>query len=647
MVLKCSLTGAVRLIIEMRRWVEGHSREDNSTENVTDYCLLQAEQDAHFFEGSASPRNRALMQDQQRTPPSPSTTAARFYRQNRRRTLSDTSVDSQAGFIDHRHSQASMPMRNGNRGGSDRHLSPRDIVRTAARTRSSRLKEVQDNRTRATSASEDSGDDEPSREEGHNQNEGADEGSSYTRTRRGTIISNLSASKPASPPDGGMHERMSSRRRDSYEMPDNELDEQVLHGSAVANDNTEDEPGVVDHRAHQSSSRRSPIPRDFLHRQSSRRSNHSQRSRTSDRHSDHEEATAFSPSLSRRPSDVGKVEEDVCYPMLQIREAGMGDRGQSPPRRNDSRMAYAARGQLGVPGVLPNFPFPFDFAALEEFCEEDRERHGIAIPKAKHAAGDAGQGMSASATSNRAISFSPESGEGAGMMRRRKNGEGPSRRQRKLSESVTHVGRYQRKLALFEGNSPGQRNDDKATAADSKTPLLSEQTKRPGFGATTYRSTTSASEKARPYRFSFYSNALPSTIHARSLAEIPGEDQTFEDLFVGRHESPPPEEWEGSVMDAGDAQGMDHFLPGQKPGSGGQNTPNGAAAPSVASYKQGMGGSTRGSGANYGIKDRNSIIRSVEDAEANTWWLDVLCPTDAEMKTLGKVSYSSLLCMLA
>ena len=37
----------------------------------------------------------------------------------------------------------------------------------------------------------------------------------------------------------------------------------------------------------------------------------------------------------------------------------------------------------------------------------------------------------------------------------------------------------------------------------------------------------------RPYRFSFYSNALSATIHARSLSELPAEGQTFEELFQG------------------------------------------------------------------------------------------------------------------
>lgn len=636
-----------------------------------------------------------MQQDHQRTPPSPSTAAARFYRQNRRRTLSDTSVDSQAGFIDHRGSQASMPIRGstsrannataGNSGvstaGGDHrhHLSPRDIVRSAARTRSSRLKselqhtgaspspaQQQQQRTRqATSASEEdeedlSGEDnEPVREE-ENMHAGPSSGGgnlSKSRARRGTGISTLSATKPSSSPED---DHLRERRRPSFDMPDEDFDSHDLQGSALATGTVEDEPGVVDHRMHHhtSSSRRSPVSRDFLHRQDSRRSDNSRSSRQSDlrdhrdrrrhdeqSHSDHEETTAFSPSLSRRPSDIGKVEEDVCYPMLQMRDAEMGERGDSPPRATDSRMAFhSARGQLGIPGVLPNFPFPFDFAALEDYAGEEREREGIAIPKAKKANGNAidvpGISTSASPGAGKAISFSPDTSDGGRMMRRRKNGDGPSRRQRKLSESVSHVSRYQRKLALFEGSSPDQRNDDKAAGADSKTPLLSDQSKsRPGFGATNHRSAASGSEKVRPYRFSFYSNALPSTIHARSLAEIPGEDQTFEELFVGRQqESPAPEEWEGSVVDAGEAQGLDAFLPAQKPGSTGQNTPNlGVNAPSVASFKQAGNASGRSSGHRHESKPRTNLIRSVEDAEANTWWLDVLCPTDAEMKVLGKV----------
>ncbi|KDQ64459.1 hypothetical protein JAAARDRAFT_118292 [Jaapia argillacea MUCL 33604] len=75
----------------------------------------------------------------------------------------------------------------------------------------------------------------------------------------------------------------------------------------------------------------------------------------------------------------------------------------------------------------------------------------------------------------------------------------------------------------------------------------------------------------RPYRFSFYSNALSATIHARSLSELPADGQTFQQLFSG------------------------------------------VEAPTA-------GGSV-----------------GMSDTDSNTWWLDVLSPTDDEMKMLSKV----------
>ncbi|ETW83532.1 cora metal ion transporter [Heterobasidion irregulare TC 32-1] len=75
----------------------------------------------------------------------------------------------------------------------------------------------------------------------------------------------------------------------------------------------------------------------------------------------------------------------------------------------------------------------------------------------------------------------------------------------------------------------------------------------------------------RPYRFSFYSNSLSATIHARSLSELPAEGQTFEDLFGG--------------------------------------------ASKTALNDQRLG----------------------NDPEGQTWWLDVLSPTDEEMKMLSRV----------
>lgn len=576
-----------------------------------------------------------MMAKASRSPPGSSNAAARFYRHNRRRTLSDTSVDSQAGFIDHRGSQASMPNRAIGGRSSDRHLSPRDIVKSAARSKTSRLRaEVQAEAGPGRSLRTDKdirSESDDSDREGEDMHDNSTSPVRGARPRKETFESALSASKPG-------------QSRSSYDMPDSDFDRQALEGSALAGDTIDDdEPGVVDHRGSQS--RRSPVPREFLQRTNTRGSIHSVRSQHSERHgkrSDEEDHT-FTPSLSRRPSDVGKVEEDVCYPHLQMRDAEMEEEHhqESIRRRHDntSRLSFHGRDPLGIPGVLPNFPFPFDFDALEEYCEEEREKHGIAIPRAKGSTTESGTAVASGSSGNKAISFSPDNPTG-GMMRRRMNGEVSSRRQRKLSESVSgHVGRYQRKLALFEG-SAGQRGDDKSTSADVKTPLLAEGGKtRPGFGATAFashRSAGSGPEKARPYRFSFYSNALPSTIHARSMAEIPAENQTFEELFVGRRDKSPADEWDEHAN--GDAS---RTADGHRQSSTGHSTPqNGQPAqpPSLASYKTiGAMGGMMSKVPTTEQKPRTNIIRSVEDAEANTWWLDVLCPTDAEMKVLGKV----------
>lgn len=104
---------------------------------------------------------------------------------------------------------------------------------------------------------------------------------------------------------------------------------------------------------------------------------------------------------------------------------------------------------------------------------------------------------------------------------------------------------------------------------------------------------TTSNEK--DFRFSFYSNALPATIHARSLGELPMIGQSFKQLFEGKPKSS-------------------------------STTLNDQIQNNVLEL-------------NVGNEKDNS---SVDDTEANTWWLDVLSPTDSEMRTLSKVSESSL-----
>lgn len=102
----------------------------------------------------------------------------------------------------------------------------------------------------------------------------------------------------------------------------------------------------------------------------------------------------------------------------------------------------------------------------------------------------------------------------------------------------------------------------------------------------------------QPFRFTFYSNTLSTTIHARSISELPAEGQSFEDLFMGKH-----------IPQRGKTQ---------------SKIPTDSVGFSVDSSNQ---------------KDSENRMKHQEqaDGELCTWWLDVTSPTDDEMKLLSKV----------
>jgi len=127
----------------------------------------------------------------------------------------------------------------------------------------------------------------------------------------------------------------------------------------------------------------------------------------------------------------------------------------------------------------------------------------------------------------------------------------------------------------------------------------------------------------RPYRFSFYSNALGVTIHSRSLSELPAEGQSFEDMFLGSF---------AAVNHAAARKG------------GSDQTPEPSTAPqsistSLKPMSAPLASGKDDSQTNYtgGVLNTSARGGVNEDTEGNTWWLDILSPTDEEMKMLSKV----------
>lgn len=269
-------------------------------------------------------------------------------------------------------------------------------------------------------------------------------------------------------------------------------------------------------------------------------------------------------------------EDDVCFPMEAHMENQPAHGGQYSALREtlDHPSAYR-RGSS----------YPFDFGALEAFAEEERERIGTrgTWPALSTSLGvssrDTGAPFGGSTEGSKATLY--------------------SRRPRRMSNADVSGNKFQRKLAMFEGSGSYASSFEPGAERYTDNPLPpSEATIRPlvtgaalpRYGSDKEHRGTKGPNAAvlaqdKPYRFTFYSNALPNTIHARYLSELPAPGQSFEELILG------------------------HVSPRQSEAPAGRIAPGGKLVPPNGEFPV---------------------------DEQNTWWLDVLCPTDQEMKTLSR-----------
>nr|GAT54758.1 predicted protein [Mycena chlorophos] len=234
----------------------------------------------------------------------------------------------------------------------------------------------------------------------------------------------------------------------------------------------------------------------------------------------------------------------------------------------------------GLPTYHLNASDPeFDFGPLEEFSAAEKIRLDLAAPKFALPALKA-RTVAPNADDIAAAAAAGEDGEGGPS-----DSDGP---RRKLSQSKPRP-RHQRKgggrkLALFEGTSGEQFGLDGVPAVHTTTGI-------PGI---------LHSGHDRPYRFSFYSNSLSTTVHARSLSELPAEGQSFSQLFAGvspanSTSSRPARPGPSPLVNDKTSRHSNYKAPGEHP------------------------------------------RHSANDTEAGTWWLDIQSPTDEEMKMLSKV----------
>ncbi len=258
-------------------------------------------------------------------------------------------------------------------------------------------------------------------------------------------------------------------------------------------------------------------------------------------------------------------------------------------------------------GTLPLYQPPallsrqtYNFQAMEDFAVAEKTRLGLSIGSPD----DRSQHLRMRKPSQASAIVEGASSGGSGATDFRLPTP-HNLRERKLSQSNGLPRRHGGgKMALFEGLPCVP----PASLAPGFAPPLSEV---PSF-ADLSSATVNGVGHDRPYRFSFYSNALGATIHARSLSELPADDQSFEDMFAGvggPDKSPAPAESErrSRLVRRTSSQATAQFV----------RTPREDAK----------------------VPQGGDIYKSfvTPDPDGHTWWLDVLSPTDEEMKMLSKV----------
>ncbi|CCM00427.1 uncharacterized protein FIBRA_02459 [Fibroporia radiculosa] len=301
-------------------------------------------------------------------------------------------------------------------------------------------------------------------------------------------------------------------------------------------------------------------------------------------------------SAAHDPSLLVSLDTNDPEGGLPMYQASVGPTSASPPERQEH-----------------------DFSPMEAFAREEKARLGLQTPGSL-------LGVVGGTSFGRPPAAQPQSpGEPDASPSASTLFTIPRARHRKLSQSERAPRRG--KLALFE--QPGAAPPTSGTTLsavpsyENLNDIINGTPAGAGVGMGGHGlSGGPGSGHDRPYRFSFYSNALSATIHARSLSELPAEGQSFEDLFLGR--TP--------------ATNVNPTRPGMnvRMGTNGSSITSpvlgirsGVTSPAFNPVAFGALSGKQSNGGGRGIGDGSG--------ESCTWWLDVLSPTDEEMKLLSKV----------
>ena len=138
-------------------------------------------------------------------------------------------------------------------------------------------------------------------------------------------------------------------------------------------------------------------------------------------------------------------------------------------------------------------------------------------------------------------------------------------------------------------------------------------------------------EEDAPYRFTYFNEEFPSTIHSQTISELLQPGQDFRELFI----PDPPElsdyssDEEDTASHQGNASGREQLSPNTQSRAGTRHSSIIGGGMSYSPEQSGDATPAQANGSAHKEKPKRYGDRP-------TFWLDVLSPTDTEMRVISK-----------
>ena len=139
-------------------------------------------------------------------------------------------------------------------------------------------------------------------------------------------------------------------------------------------------------------------------------------------------------------------------------------------------------------------------------------------------------------------------------------------------------------------------------------------------------------EEDAPYRFTYFNEEFQSTIHSQTISELLQPGQSFQELFI-----PDPPELSDESSDEEDLISHHDINVGQKqePSSGGESRAD-TRQSSVHDDPKSRSTDSSGQATPAGLQGQQIKAKPKRYGSRPTFWLDVLSPTDTEMRVISK-----------